>query len=76
MILLILAARCHEVGSGYQGSGFSREKQELTPLVKFREQFVEDFFLIMKTQSFASGILKKAILQVMCLQQELGIKST
>ena len=74
-ILLILAARCHEVGSGYQGFGVSGEKEELISSVKFQEQFVEDFFLIKKTQSCVSAILKKAVFQVTYLQQKLGISS-
>lgn len=68
-----MAASCHEVGSGYQESQVSTEKQELIPLVKFQEQFVGDFFLIKKPQSCVSAILKEAVFQVTYLQQKLGI---
>lgn len=70
-----MAAKCHEVGYSYQGFEVSGEKEELIPSVKFQEQFVEDFFLIKKPQSCVSGIFKKAVFQVMYLQQKLGISN-
>lgn len=63
----VLAARRHEVGLGYQGPGFSREKQEQGLLSKLSGIFVENFLLIIKSQSYVLGILEQAILQVMCL---------
>lgn len=43
--------KCLEVGSCYQWSGVSREKEELTPSVKFQDQFVKDLFLIARAHT-------------------------